>query len=113
MKTFLGLFGALVVGLCVGMTSMVFCPYLSKFVCQAQCQAGKCCPVNKAGVSCDPVGKCCPPKAGKCCCEQAGKTCTCCPGCVQGKDCTCADGKCTCCPCCKGHNKTAPAPKKN
>jgi hypothetical protein len=32
---------------------------------------------------------------------------------VQGKDCTCADGKCTCCPCCKGHNKTAPAPKKN
>ncbi len=73
MKTFLGFFGALLVGLCVGMTSMTFCPYLSKFVCQARCQAGQdCCVVKKCNCkqpcSCceacpgKTVDKCCPPQ---------------------------------------------------
>lgn len=94
MKSFFGLLGAFVVGLCVGMTSMTYCPYLSKFVCQAQCQANNCCVQKK---SCCTDG-CCPCDAG-CCKRSAHRHHHNCKGCKCGCDHT---GKCACgatCPC--------------
>lgn len=61
MKMFFGILGALVVGLCIGSTSVVFCPYMGQF-------SNKC-PIMKK--CCDCVHcTCCSGCSGKSCCDK-------------------------------------------
>lgn len=64
MKTFLVMVGSLVVGVCVGMNSMIFCPYLSKFTQDKCCAPAMACPVKKC--VCEKC-VCCEACPGKCC----------------------------------------------